>query len=240
MAHSPDLYASNVAVKVPGLDAWDPEQIKNVFPVYKYQITRRDGKPPGHQAPHDAIYPMSFLDLEKGLLSREIRITDLGEATKKITRRAKELNIPSPYCAPEVYFEHEVGLPADIWAFACTTFDIFGNSHLFKIEKRSQGDAMIRMYSTLEGKLPDDWWQKWEGRSRYFEKNGDRKSKMFKKWPEPLEKRIRDIRPSFHSLSSREADELEELLRACLVYEPRRRANSEEVLSLLPNSWKSL
>lgn len=94
---------------------------------------------------------------------KQIKIIDFGEPSSRVEAR-KTLHTPMILQAPEAFFDEGIGLPADIWAFACTVFDIFGKRSLFETFMLDKDSAL--------GMLPNRWWEKWGNRSRYFLSDG--------------------------------------------------------------------
>lgn len=160
-----------------------------------------------------------------------------------------------------------MSVSSDIWALACTLFEIRAGCQLFA-SFFGDKDEIIRQIVQTFGKLPEPWWSGWDHRPMFFGDNG----KPNEKWPNdialavqyPLDAQIRDIGAddktetsteaemtpiggeSTHShsrlgsssiieasgcrVSRAEADDLEDLLRKMLQFEPRDRISVEEAL----------
>lgn len=84
-------------------------------------------------------------------------------------------NTPGVLVPPEVYFlpQKPLSFPTDIWTLACTLWSIIGQQPLF--EGFNPGpDWMIKEHVDTIGKLPSEWWHKWDARLRWFNEEGRR------------------------------------------------------------------
>lgn len=71
-------------------------------------------------------------------------------------------------CAPEAFFHDPIGLPADIWSYGCTVFNIFSDGHLFANDDADDPEKVLLDMVQALGILPSRWWQQWLGRDDYF------------------------------------------------------------------------
>lgn len=186
-------------------------------------------------------------------MPKQIKIIDFGEASFS-TEKRRELNTPMLLQPPETFFAENIGLPADIWAFACAIFDIFGKRTLFEAFMPHPDDVLVEMISTL-GMLPDRWWNKWENRNQYFHSNGvlNTDNKLyFHDEPRPLSLRVERMRLNLRApmkkvpeqLNAEDSAGLLNLLTSMLKYEPSKRATVEEVVKSawvqqLLREWKT-
>jgi serine/threonine-protein kinase SRPK3 len=95
------------------------------------------------------------------------------------------------------------------------------------------------------GKLPDEWWSRWEGHSEEFEEDGS-----FKPDPDypnqPAQLSRRDVVEQMRTtglkresaFGSAELDVLEELFGKMLKYRPSDRLGAAEVVRLMPRAWE--
>lgn len=86
-------------------------------------------------------------------MTKQIKIIDFGESSFSNEER-KNLNTPLSFRAPESYFSESIGPPADIWAFACTIFEVFGMYPLFEEFMYYKDSILLEMIETL-GILPE-------------------------------------------------------------------------------------
>ena len=120
-------------------------------------ISRLDDQPLSQEVPPYTVEPAYFWSSHQATLEKRIKIIDFGEASFSNEER-KKLHTPMPFRAPEPFFDEGVGLPSDIWALACTIFDIFGKRSLFEAFIPDKDSMILEMNSTL-GMLPDRWWR---------------------------------------------------------------------------------
>lgn len=229
----------NIAYKLPSIDSWSVEQVYQRFgQPSKQTVARVDGKPIGPEAPPYAVRPAVTLRAVDPSAA-EISIIDFGEASFSSTPRTT-WHTPLLLQAPEALLGESVGQPADMWAFACTVFALFGNSVPFECGMPDSDDVLAEIVDGL-GPLPQRWWDKWELRPEFYDYSGAKKTDLLPKeyWPvKPLAERIRQIRSSppaardAEQLGAEDVLGLRTLLESCLRYDPAERATAEDVLEL--------
>lgn len=246
----PDLHGMNIAFKLPNMDVWPIERIYEHFAEPRTEtVSRHDHQPLGPEVPPYTVEPGYFLSPDKrGLrkqinpdktgLKKQIKIMDFGEASFSNEQRVK-LYTPISLRAPEAYFSESIGFPADVWAFACTIFDIFGKRPLFESFMRHKDNILVDMVSTL-GMLPDRWWRNWEVRKYYLLDDGSLNphTMVLGKEIKPLALRIQTMRHSREGqlvegsgqLNAEDLAGLQSLLASSLRYEPSERLTVEEIV----------
>ena len=227
---------------LPNLDSWTIEQIYDSFgKPTKNVVSRLDDQPLGPEVPPYTVEPAYFWSPDKEALRTRIKIIDFGEASFSNERR-KHLHTPMSLRAPESFFGEEIGLPIDIWAFACTVFDVFGRIPLFEAFRPNKDNILFAMVEIL-GKFPNRWWEKWENRGYYLFPDGTRNTDIVTRYlPEakPLGLCIHEIRlnrkrkleETAQDLSAEDLAGLKRLLAPMLTYEPSERATIEDCLTL--------
>ncbi|MCJ1472209.1 hypothetical protein MMC13_000856 [Lambiella insularis] len=241
-----DLHTHNIAFELPDINSWTLEQIFSHYGEPRTnEVHRRDDQPLGLEAPPYLVEPVFLWKPGDTVPARRIKILDYGEASFANKER-KRLGTPLRLQPPESFFEESVGLPADMWAFACTAFEIFGRSDLFERWYRAERDTVLAEMVRTLGILPQRWWDKWDNRSKFCMSDGTPNHKPSKLLPQsvfppgfkPLALRVQDIRLD----DGREADGLPDqlseddstgflrLLSSLLRYEPSERATAEEVV----------
>lgn len=83
----------------------------------------------------------------------------------------EDLGIAASFRSPELLFDNIVDVGCDLWALACTVYEIRTGSPLFE-NFMDDDDEIIMQMVPLLGKLPESWWKSWEARGRLFEEDG--------------------------------------------------------------------
>ncbi|RPB06885.1 kinase-like protein [Morchella conica CCBAS932] len=225
------------------LDSWTVKQVCECFgDPRKYEINRIYGQSPTPATRQDAVRPPNPIKLIQYCLTDacRVRIADFGEAFLPASRCIpKDLNTPVPMAAPEVIFKDnaKMGASVEIWALACTLFEILGDHRLLESLMADRDEVLIEMVRTL-GKPPDSWWRDWKGRTRYFEEDGSFKPDSGDTSGEPRtvdrKERVGEILRGENEATQEEFGEqellaLEGLLAGMLKYEPKDRIQAEQV-----------
>ncbi|OJD23657.1 CMGC/SRPK protein kinase [Blastomyces percursus] len=162
-----DLHTGNIMLRLPNsMDELSPEQLYEKYGRPNIEpIVRLDGKPLPDGVPTHGVVPI-WLGKESELVTlteAKIFLTDFGESFLPAMTQRRYSNAPDILVPPEIYFLpcETVSFPSDIWTLAC-----------FNPSK----DWMIKEHVDTLGKLPHDWWQKWDARQRWFNEEGGRTS----------------------------------------------------------------
>jgi serine/threonine-protein kinase SRPK3 len=89
----------------------------------------------------------------------QVCIIDFGESYTT-SNPPESLGIPPGYCLPELIFDSSIDIGCDIWALACTIYELRSMSRLFKTWSGDDDEVMLQMVRLL-GKLPEPWWTSW-------------------------------------------------------------------------------
>jgi len=248
-----DLHSENISFQFPNMDSWTIEQVHERFGEPRTnQVFRLDDQPLGSEVPSYTVERAYLRGSREEDLPRKIKIIDFGEASFSVEQRT-ELGTPDSFRPPELFFDENITLPADIWAMACIIFEAFGKRPLFEhppIFRASKEEVLSEMVDVL-GMLPEKWWRKWENRSRYFDSDGTWTPYMsFRGDPRPLPERLLQMRNSRiwrghfiipdtkgavkqdpEQMNREDAVGLMKLLMSMLEYEPSKRATAEEVVN---------
>ncbi|OQD61597.1 hypothetical protein PENPOL_c016G04662 [Penicillium polonicum] len=205
-------------------------------------ITRYDGKPlVPLNAPAKAVVPL-FLGkyAEKFSLSdAHPLLSDFGEAFSPASeaRFGKDCHTPPAFRAPETKFESQTPLayPLDVWSLAIAIWEIIGMKSIFSTDYVDE-DEIVSQHIDVLGPMPPGWWQRWGGRSRFFDEHGcPTESHRENRWP-PLQE---SFEIGIQKWRKRVGDEMTEneksafldLMRRMLQFRPEERLTAEEVLS---------
>ena len=228
---------NNVAFRLPKLDSWSVDQIYDVFGrPEKHRIRREDRQPLGPESPPYTVSQALLTEFGKPPIT-DISILDFGGASPAKDAR-NYCSTPIINQAPEALLGLAAGQPADIWAFACTVFALFGNTRIFDIGMEHESHVLSEIVEEL-GRLPQHLWDKWEWTWEYYEEDGTRKwGPVMPKYgmKMPLAKQIEMMRTSTtdspEQLSQEDKAGLLQLLEACFKYETWERITAEKVLEL--------
>ena len=61
--------------------------------------------------------------------------------------------------------ENTIGVGCDLWALACTLYEIQTRSPLFENVMDDDDEVIMQMVPLL-GKLPEPWWSSWKARGQ--------------------------------------------------------------------------
>ena len=86
---------------------------------------------PGPSAPRYILEPIDLEALSPKNLTDQICIIDFGESYDPSTP-PEGLGTPLAYCSPELIFDSSVGIAADIWALACTIYELRSMASLYE------------------------------------------------------------------------------------------------------------
>ncbi|KAM0668849.1 hypothetical protein ACQRIU_002411 [Beauveria bassiana] len=197
-----------------------------------------DDKPIPPGVPHIVTMPIWF-PMERvnrlSLSDARIVLADFGE-THRSLQESKFVSCAPEYCRPpEARFEptRPKSFSSDIWTLACSVWGTLARTPLFSMYWPTE-DAVTSLQVEALGKLPDEWWEKWDARSKYFAEDG-----------QP----IRTNSDPLRTLCSRFSDAMQEgrlrhketmgfderkalfaMLQSMLLYRPEQRCTIKEVL----------
>jgi len=135
-----------------------------------------DHSPPGPHTPSRLVAPINNAHFTNStLLQENILLIDFGQSFPFRSPPTDYEPATAPeYISPEAYFEGRIGPPADVWALACTIFQIRAGSPLFVAFLGGMNLVLKEIVATL-GKMPDPWWGAFESRHVWFDEDGNPK-----------------------------------------------------------------
>jgi serine/threonine-protein kinase SRPK3 len=128
------------------------------------------GETPGPSAPKYIVQPINLEALDPKHLTDQACIIDFGESYDS-SSPPEALGIPLGYCSPELIFDGSVGVGTDIWALACTIYELRSMGRLVETFDGDDDEVILQMVKLL-GKLPEPWWTSWDARHRWFDEDG--------------------------------------------------------------------
>jgi len=94
---------------------------------------KNSGEPLGPSAPKYIVEPIDLSRIDVQYVTEHISIIDFGISFFASAPPAEGLGTPYGYLAPEVIFDKKSGFHSDIWALACTIFEIRAGVALFEM-----------------------------------------------------------------------------------------------------------
>ena len=159
---------------VTGFDGLSEEEILSILGEPRCNpVLDADGKENTMPtAPRYLVYPVAWDSVNPKFLLKTPKIIDFGECFD-ISNPPEYVGTPGYYRSPELLLESKLGIPSDLWALACTLFEIRTGRKLFDSFDDSDDDYLEAMCLVL-GRLPEPWWSTtWQARRRCFKDETD-------------------------------------------------------------------
>ncbi|KAI9932288.1 hypothetical protein ASPWEDRAFT_51039 [Aspergillus wentii DTO 134E9] len=233
-----DIYIGNILFRLPQtLDSILPEEIYSQYgQPHCEPALRLDKQALSKGVPEYGIRPV-WLGKDSELIplsEANIIITDFGESFLPSTTQRHYSNTPALSAPPEIRFSPEMPLsfPIDIWSLACAIWSIMGTRPPFE-GLAPTPDWMTIEHVTLLGRLPPEWWEKWDVRLQWFNEDGTRNhEELGRPWAERFEKFVQEPRRKcgMEELGDEEKYALLGMLKAMLMFRPEERLTAAEVL----------
>ncbi|KAM5443150.1 hypothetical protein MferCBS31731_002026 [Microsporum ferrugineum] len=239
-----DIHLRNVLAKLPlSLDELSIEKFYEEYGKPEtVPITRSDGGPLPANVPDRAVIPLYLGKYAEdfSLSDAHVLLSDFGEAFAPAleSRLGKNCHTPLSSRPPEARFEPESPLSysADIWTLATALWEIVGMKAIFSSEFVTDDDVTSQQIEVL-GPMPQDWWERWEERSKFFDEKANPKGArdiwppIHRAFEEGVQKYRRKLLPT-DVFSVEEKAAFLDLMRRMLVFRPEERPTAKEVLEL--------
>lgn len=237
-----DFRPANILIRLASLDHLSETEIFELFgEPYTSDVKMASGEEVPNSAPRYLVDTADFSRLGPEYLTEKITLIDFSEAYR-MSSPPSDLGIPEEYLPPEVIFKSEgtIGVGCDIWALACTLYEIRSQIPLFYMPT-DEDDHISEMVCNF-GKLPEPWWSKWKNRAKFFDEDGAHVPSarmMIDGKPWSLEASLdtqREMGGHFGSekrifrIPGDEQKVLADLLRTLCVYDTSKRPSVQEVL----------
>ncbi|XXG99740.1 hypothetical protein Hte_006081 [Hypoxylon texense] len=156
-----DFNPRNILMKVEGIDEMSEEEILNRIDepdCYNIYTVSGQSPGPGARAPKYQVQPLDgYWCKDLTVKSKSIAVIDFGESFF-MDSPPKTTGIPNLYAPPEVLFEG-TGTPgpySDIWALACTLFEVRTSDQLFPPPEFGGGHGLpVDEMESYLGPLPE-------------------------------------------------------------------------------------
>uniref|UniRef100_A0A0W0G6R6 non-specific serine/threonine protein kinase n=1 Tax=Moniliophthora roreri TaxID=221103 RepID=A0A0W0G6R6_MONRR len=258
-----DITTSNILFRLADrVHKWSDNEVYSYFGEPNTErVATRDRSPPGPCAPVELVAPIDqsrFTDCS--LLQEDVLLIDFGQSfNASHPPVGYEPATAFNYQSPEARFESRIDTASDVWALACTIFEMRAGFPLFESFLGSD-DHVLKETVQMLGKLPDPWWNSFGTRHLWFDDHGEPKSLELQQQARVLLPAERtSIREKFLSigvndeptetddgpmmepygtkLDETEVELLEDLLEKMLRYQPQDRITMRDVIS---HPWFSL
>jgi serine/threonine-protein kinase SRPK3 len=217
------------------------------------EVVTRTHSPLGPSLPARLFAPIDNAHLTNAaFLKEDALLIDFGQSfpSSHPPTNYEPATIPH-YLSPEARFDGKMDMSSDIWALACTIFEIRAGFPLFEVFIGGPDEILKEIVATL-GKLPEPWWGAFENRHLWFDEDGmpkerERQQTLLPAEKTSIEQKLASIgsgdmppatgtdgpmieRPGTR-LDGVEIQLLRDLLEKMLRYLPQERINISEVVS---------
>lgn len=233
-----DLHPGNILLRLPhSLDSLSTDQFYDEYgKPFAEPVERLDNQPLPKGVPTHGIMSV-WLGKNSELIplsEASIFLTDFGESFLPSRTPRYYSNTPGGLFPPEVHFlpREPLSFPADIWTLACTIWTIMGQRPLFE-GMNASADQIAKEHVDVFGKLPSEWWQKWDARRRWFNEDGSRDhGGEGRPWAKRFEDSVQDPRREcgMEEVGEEEKAALFVMLKAMIAFRPGERLTTEEIL----------
>ncbi|KAM7216097.1 Serine/threonine-protein kinase [Rhypophila decipiens] len=234
-----DLHLGNILLQLPSsLNELSVSALYEKFgaPDPQPVILLDSSHTPDKGVPSHVIPPVWLGISSNKLPPQEARLllSDFGVAFCPSKESRLQSYTPLVIRPPEALFEPTTPLsfPSEIWSLGCVIFELLAHRSLID-GILAPPDEITAQQVELQGRMPDEWWDNWELRDKWFYEDGRPKNaemnwdwdKRFKEWlQEPRARR------NLGTLDEEEKLALLELLKWMLRWRPGERPTAEQVL----------
>ena len=157
-----DITPKNVLLQLKGIDKWSPETTyQQLGSPIREEVFTSSGQKPDLSAPRHLVESASFSGVDVEYFSEQALLIDLGEAFPAVSPPSHGVGTPISYCSPELILEKKASKASDVWALACTTFEIRSGFPLFESFVGSSTAVLQEMVRIL-GIPPEPLHSLWE------------------------------------------------------------------------------
>jgi serine/threonine protein kinase len=217
VAHG-DLTTSNVLLELGNLDSLPQDKLLEILgePVAE-QVRPYTDRTLGPGAP-DFLYHSAALTRLSNFFTGNIVVIDFGTSFFLDKPPAGLSKPPAQFCSPELILQKQKSRASDVWALACTIFEVRAGSPLFESFIFGEEDVLESIIGTL-GPLSEQYLP-------YLEKEGYN-------WLKDVEgdrEELGDMVDHIKGILEDEKVALCDLLRQALRYDVEGRLTADEVL----------
>jgi len=169
-----DIRPHNILHPVTGLDGLSEDEILGILgePRLNPVLDANEKENTLPIAPRYLVYPIAWENVDVKFVLETAKLIDFGECFY-ISNPPEDIGTPGYYRSPELLLDHKFGISSDIWALACTLFEIRTGRRLFESFDDEDDEYLDGMCMVL-GRLPEPWWSTtWEARRQCFKDEAD-------------------------------------------------------------------
>lgn len=148
----------------------EDELIKQLGEPNKEPLLTISGESPVPSGPEYLVEGLKLDRLDARFISDHVSIIDFGESYD-MNSPPEDLGITASFRSPELLFDNTIGVGCDLWALACTIYEIRTRSPLFENFMDDDDEVIMQMVPLL-GKLPEPWWSSWKARGQWYKEDG--------------------------------------------------------------------
>lgn len=128
-----DITPKNILLQLESIDTWSEEALyQRVGHPVRDEVFTSFGHKPDLSAPQYLVEPASFLSVDFEYISEHALLIDFGETFLELSPPPNGVGTPVSYRSPELLLERKASRASDIWALACTIFEIRSGFPLFE------------------------------------------------------------------------------------------------------------
>ncbi|GLA12639.1 hypothetical protein AnigIFM62618_008589 [Aspergillus niger] len=206
--------------------------------IHIHKDTYMEPLPPN--VPTKAVKPLFLGKYAETLTLADVRplLSDFGEAFAPASevRLGKDCHTPPAFRAPEARFDPQGPLTysSDVWSLATAIWEIVGMKPIFSTDIVPD-DEIVAQHMDVLGPMPQEWWQRWEGRSKFFTEDGrPTEAYLENRWPpfeESFEIDIQKWRRKWRgAIEEEEKAVFLDVIRRMLAFRSEERPTAEDVL----------
>ena len=246
-----DITPSNVLLQLKGFDEWSTDKIyQHLGQPNKEKTLTSSGQRPDSTAPEYLVEPASFVAMDYETMLIQVLLVDLGEAFQEQYPPPKGVGTPVWYRSPELMLENRASKASDIWALACTMFEMRSGFKLFGSFFGSYHQVLEEMTRLLgippeafhpllkQYGIPIECDKRMDPLPLldHIEEIGayDHESTMYDDERATVDNRMWILEPLGLGIAKDEAESLTDLLRRALNYSPEKRLSAKDMAN---HSW---
>ncbi|KAK9371426.1 hypothetical protein V1509DRAFT_637105 [Lipomyces kononenkoae] len=218
-----DLHLGNALLRLPAdFDKLSIDQLYRKYGVATSEpVVRLDGQPIDPSVPSNAATPIWLGKTSEEFSSSEVKVSvDMSRMSPSPLHRLK-----SALSLNGVFPSHLISGPSHVL--------LLGQRPLFEEFLATQDDVTAEQVDVL-GKLPLEWWEKWDAGHQYFREMGEpNPDRHVRSWADRFEAHIQRPRreAGIPEFDAHEKAAVMDMLQSMLFFTPERRLTARDILN---------